>query len=275
MRRELERTPAAGLLRRAPALLRPGKALRARLTLNVGRALDAPAAQLERAAAAVELVHTASLLHDDVIDGGRLRRGAPTFWVAHGVQGAILLGDLMLCRAMALARSTGDPALAEELIERAGDVCRAEVEQELRLRGVRPDWKTSVRLAREKTGALFAFAAVAASGPNSPPRLRAALREAGFLAGTAYQLSDDILDTRAGAATDKTLGQDAARKKVTAHTARRGDTAAIRRAMRRLTRRSAALLSPWPTAARAWRAWLADILEPALRHNAGADGDAS
>ena len=75
-------------------LVANGKMLRGRLGLRVGSATDIPHATLVHAAAAVEMVHAASLLHDDVIDGGHLRRGAPAFWVERGIPGAILLGDI-------------------------------------------------------------------------------------------------------------------------------------------------------------------------------------
>jgi geranylgeranyl pyrophosphate synthase len=253
------------------AFLATGKMLRARATLRLGAATAVPPGTLCRAAAAVELAHAATLLHDDVIDGGRLRRGAPAFWVANGVQAAILVGDLMLCEAFEVLRP-GDPGpLAAALIELTSEVCRAEVEQELVRRGSRADWATGVAFARRKTGSLFAFAALAAAGSDAA--LGPALREAGYLAGTAYQVSDDFLDD-AGDAGDagKTLGSDAARRKITAASAVAGRPADPAAFLGGLRDRSADLLAPWPGVLAAWSAYWDSDLGPAIGRNLAGPG---
>ncbi len=246
-----------------------GKMLRSRLLLRLAPDCGAAPDRAIRAAAAVEMVHAASLLHDDVIDGGRLRRSAPAFWVAHGVSASILVGDLLLCEAIALLRRGGDDDLLGELITLTSAVCRAEVEQELVLRGAAADWDTAVRLARQKTGALFAFAAVAAcESGGTAARLRAALREVGFRAGTAYQLADDVLDAapderRAG----KTLGRDRARRKVTAATARPDAAARVQRLIEAIPGEALRRLDAWPAAAAAWEVYWQDDFLPAAGRN--------
>ena len=261
-------TPLASLPIDAGAVVAGGKMLRGRLALRVGPAAGADPDAFIRAAAAIEMVHGASLLHDDVIDGGRLRRGQPAFWVQFGAQGAILAGDVLLCAALGLLRPLADRSLTDELIAMIAETCAAETEQELIFRGAPVDWDTGVRLARSKTGALFAFVAFAAAAPD--PDLRAALKESGYLAGTAYQLSDDVLDvTGDSSAAGKTLGLDSARLKGTAASACNGEHASIVGHLELLRGRSADLLARWPAVRAAWTTYWNDDLLPAMRRNVG------
>ena len=247
------------------AIFGAGKRLRARLALRTGAAVGMPHAAVA-VAAAVEMVHAASLLHDDVIDGGELRRGAPAFWVAHGVQGAILVGDLVLCSAYDVIRDLDAPAALHALVEHTREMCEAEIEQELIRRGRPADWAAAERAARHKTGALFAFAAYAAAGADGP--LADALREAGYLAGTAYQLSDDVLDQVGDpAAAGKTLGRDAARGKNTAATINGGDPGPALRRIPALREQAERRLADWPDALDAFREYWSLDLQPALDAN--------
>ena len=237
-----------------------GKMLRARLVLRLGAANGVAPATRRAAAAAVEMIHAASLLHDDVIDGGLLRRGMPTFWKAFGTSGAILLGDLLLFKAMHLVRGTGRLDLVGDFIELSGVVCEAEAEQELIRRQKPPTWKQAVSTARRKTGALFACAALAAGRTAAEKQ---ALCEAGYLLGTAYQIADDILDGSANEAqAGKTLGTDRARGKTTA-AVRTPDFA--RRYVETVCRQSAAQLARHPRLAAAWQAYLDDEFLPLIR----------
>jgi len=256
---------AASALRRRAGEFAPyiggGKMLRARLTLRLGAANRIRPAIRRASAAAVEMIHAASLLHDDVIDGGILRRNLPTFWKAFGTSGAILLGDLLMFKAMHLVRTAGATALLGEFIELSGVVCEAEAEQELIRRHRPATWRQAVSTARRKTGALFACAAVTA-GRNTAQK--DALREAGYLLGTAYQIADDILDgchdeRKAG----KTLGTDHARGKATAAAVRPAEAA--RRSINQLCRRSSTLLKPWASLQQAWQAYLNEDFLPIVR----------
>ena len=245
----------ASALRRRAAEFTPfigaGKLLRARLTLRVG-AENAVAPRVRRScAAAVEMIHAASLLHDDVIDGGLLRRGMPTFWKSFSTSGAILLGDLLLFKAMHLVRKTGRLDLVCDFIELAGVVCEAEAEQELIRRQQPATWVQAVSTARRKTGALFACAALSA---GRTPAERKALSEAGYLLGTAYQIADDILDgSHDEAKAGKTLGTDRVRGKATA-AVRSADFA--RRYVEKLCAQSSAQLKRFPRLAAAWQTYL-------------------
>jgi octaprenyl-diphosphate synthase len=240
-----------------------GKMLRAQLTLSLSPANGIDEVAAQHAAAAVEIIHGASLLHDDVIDGGLIRRGAPAFWKKHGVNGAILLGDLLVFEGLNLLIQADRPDLLQELIDMSRLICRSEVEQELLLRGTPGTWEECEQIARAKTGSLFAFAAVAAA--DQSPGQREALREAGFIAGTAYQLVDDILDDSGNEAlSGKTLGKDQERGKTTAITATRNapkDPAAY---VDSLLNTSAVQLAPWPALQAAWSTFLDVTMKPVL-----------
>jgi len=195
-------------------LLEPGKMLRARLAARLLDASLVDESILQAACTATELVHTASLCHDDVVDNSLIRRSLPTLWRSAGASGAILVGDLLLCEAIDVLTDSGDGRLLSPFIRKIAEVVQAEAEQELRWRGNEVDAETCLRLARGKTGPLFAFVASVCGGGDG--KLAGALEEAGYCTGAAYQLSDDLLDVL-GTESDagKTLGTDLARGKHT------------------------------------------------------------
>ena len=247
-------------------LMGQGKMLRSRLIFHVGPAAQIPYRTLVHAAGAVELVHAASLLHDDVIDGGYLRRNAPTFWVERGISGAILVVDMMLFKAVELTCEAGDPRLTPLLVRLTGEVCDAESEQELVLRGKTPSWDNAVRIARRKTGALFAFAAGACGGTDAT--LAATLTEAGYAVGTAYQLADDILDaTGTEQLSGKSMGSDEARGKTTAATLTPAEQADAVQFVEQLCLQAEQALTAWPAMLGAWQSFMNADMRPALRKN--------
>lgn len=237
--------------------------LRAKLTLTVGVATGAQRDDLIRAAAAVEMVHAASLLHDDVVDGGILRRGAPTFWQEKSISGAILLGDLLVCKAVQMLDEIENRRLGGMLVRLAAEMCDAEVEQELVTRGMPGEWEKSVSMIRRKTGSLFAFSAAAADAVSGT---RAdALMEAGYQVGTAFQMADDLMDASGKPERDgKDLGQDAARKKLTSVSAINTETDRSRQCINDLYVSSSELLAPWPAVQAAWNKYLKDDLAPVI-----------
>lgn len=240
-----------------------GKMLRARLALRVGPATGVSYSTILRAAAAVELVHAASLLHDDVIDGGFLRRGAPSFWVDKGIPAAILLGDLLLFKALDLLAPLDDHKLLTTIVRLTGEVCEAESEQELVVRERTSDWGTCVSIARRKTGPLFAFPAFAVAGDD--PDLQDALLEAGYRIGTAYQLADDMLDANGDPnAAGKTLGSDAARAKVTAARVTAPENMQPSQFIADLCGSATSLLAPWPAVQIAMQLYLDRDVRPVL-----------
>ncbi len=240
-----------------------GKMLRVRMIFRVGAEQKVPMENLARVAAAVEMLHAASLLHDDVIDGAVIRRAAPSFWVEKGAAGAILLGDLLVCQAYKLVADVESGRLLAMMIKLASEVCDAEAEQELLLKGKAADWQTCISIARRKTGALFAFAGYASGGRNE--EVSHALMNAGYAVGTAYQLADDILDAYGSEeSAGKTLGSDAASSKITAVSAWRTDGIDPLAYIGDLLDSSTKMLVAWPSVAAAWQEYLDKDLSPVI-----------
>lgn len=254
IREKLADHPLASLMDANGQELVGGKMLRARLLQALASVLGVSEEDTLRMAAAVELVHGASLLHDDVIDGAVLRRGQPSFWKTHGVNGAVLLGDTLVFEALDLLKPVGNAALLPLMVEFGREVCQAEISQELLWRGEAGSWSQCLQIARGKTGALFAFAACAPA--YADPELQQALKEAGYLLGTAYQLYDDLQDE---ASESKTAGTDQARGKITATTVPDApeDLAA---AIRKLLEQSKEGLCPWPQVERVWETYLNETM---------------
>jgi len=195
--------------------LMPGKMLRTRWAARLAESggLRVSPGTIAAACAATEMAHTASLCHDDVIDGGFLRRRQPTLWRVMGPSAAILMGDLLLCEAMDVIGSVENGSLVGPFVAKLQEVCAAELEQDLGSRGKVLQEAACLRLARGKSGPFFAFVGYACSGAQ--PDLRAAIEEAGYQVGTLYQVADDLLDAIGGAAAGKTLGTDAKQRKFT------------------------------------------------------------
>ncbi len=240
-----------------------GKMLRARLCLKVGAVCGTNRDTLNRSAAAVEMIHAASLLHDDVIDESYLRRGAPAFWSKKGVSGAILLGDLLVCKAMLLVSGKNQSRQGGLLVRLSAEMCDAEVEQELISRGTAIDLEKCASLARRKTGSLFAFAACAADACDG---IRAdALMEAGYRIGTAYQLADDLLDASGESVGDgKDLGRDVARGTAMAALKNNNTDVSARLLIAERCRSAAGLLAPWPELKTVFDEYLNDSFAPVV-----------
>lgn len=233
--------------------IKPGKMLRGLLPFYVGVKAGSNIEQLKKSAAAIELIHVASLLHDDVIDNSELRRGAPAFWSAKGVAGAILLGDLLICKSFSLVRDNSENVI-ETLISMTEEVCEAEVEQELVKKGTQPDFDECISIARSKTGSLFAFSAYCCGGDNE--MLCEALKEAGYLLGTAYQLADDVLDATGDPEEfDKPLGNDSADDKFTLATIDDVDVNLVT-LIEKYCEKAEGLLAEWPDVQAGWKSYI-------------------
>lgn len=244
-----------------------GKMLRGRLILQVGAAVGTAADVLDKLAAAVELLHGASLMHDDVVDGGTRRRHAPAVWVSEGTKAAVLLGDLMMAVALTLVQQAGAqhmPVLSRTLV----DMCDAEAEQDFSRNAHLDSWEDCVWIARRKTGSLFGFAATCAAGTDTA--LATALDRAGRDLGTAYQLADDMLDAHINdAPSGKTLGTDAATGKLTAARASAlagVDPAAV---IAGLLANAETVLTAWPDIQHAWNRYAATEIQPVIARFTG------
>ena len=244
--------------------LRGGKMLRTRLAMRLVDRTPCCVEQVRVAAAAVEMVHAASLLHDDVIDGGEVRRGAPAFWRRFGVSGAILAGDLLFCcSAEVFSRVTGGLDLLPRFVRKMRELCEAETEQEMFLRGRELGHDEWLDIARRKTGPLFAFVAEVCGGAD--PGLSAALEEAGYCIGTAYQIADDLIDVAGDSdAAGKTLGNDRLRGKSTIATRAREGLCAARDHVPALCASSLDSLRYWPDAHNAVADFLRCDMQPVL-----------
>ena len=174
-----------------------GKAFRPTLTLLAAEAAGGGAAAALPAAAAVELVHNHSLLHDDVIDGDRLRRHRPTAWAVFGVGPAILAGDAMLTLAFEVLRAAGGPR-AGDALRLLGDAEQALVEGQMADLAFESRDDVSLEqcmsMARAKTAALLgcscALGVLSATGDEDA---LGHARAFGERLGLAFQLIDDIL----------------------------------------------------------------------------------
>ena len=183
-------------------LLLGGKGIRARIVREVGTALAAPEGRLVSAAAAAELLHNASLIHDDVQDGDTVRRGHPTVWATHGVAQAINAGDLLMMVSVAAVDCPEyDPALSWSLARAAMRRSAATVGgQALELAlshhaDIVPSMALYLRAAIGKTGHFFALPVeMAALVAGASPTHAEALGDAALPLGVLYQIADDLID---------------------------------------------------------------------------------
>ncbi|HEV8596318.1 MAG TPA: secondary thiamine-phosphate synthase enzyme YjbQ [Candidatus Dormibacteraeota bacterium] len=173
-----------------------GKRLRPRLvqlTAGIGPRNDPlRAAEL---AAAVELLHNATLIHDDYVDESTHRRGRPTVAAAEGPERAIAVGDYYFAKATRLIAEMGNPGVTSALAEALEAICASQID-DVALRGAYPgDRESYLRVVRGKTASLFA--AACASGAllsDAPVEIVDALRRYGDLLGVAFQMADDMVD---------------------------------------------------------------------------------
>jgi len=244
----------------------PGKMLRSRLAAKLIEA-DLCGEHWPDAAqfsAAIELAHTASLCHDDVIDNADTRRGLASLWKITGASGAVLIGDILLCEAIELVIETNNGKNLTDFLAKLKEVITAEARGELALRGTILDQPTCLDLARGKTGPLFAFVAAVCGRDN--PALSAALSEAGYLIGTAYQLGDDLLDLVGDEqSAGKTLGTDRQRGKFTLADGDEKQRNVLHQEVHRLCETAVDLLTDWPRAQDAVRRYLAEDIQPLFR----------
>ncbi|MEV1025960.1 polyprenyl synthetase family protein [Streptomyces sp. NPDC050264] len=192
-----------------------GKALRARLALAAARCGPEPRRAIT-AAVTVELLHGFSLLHDDIMDGDRTRRGRPAAWVAYGTPAALLAGDALLTLALRVLTDTEDIRAVDACVRVMDDLVRGQSDDLAFENERQVSVAEYVSMAAGKTGALTAAACeLAALLAGAPAAVVEALERFGRHAGIAFQIADDILgiwgDPRR---TGKPVGSDlAARKK--------------------------------------------------------------
>ena len=173
-----------------------GKRLRPRLVqLTAGIGPRTEPLRAAALAAAVELLHNATLIHDDYVDESTHRRGRPTVAAAEGPERAVAVGDYYFAKATRLIAEIGNRSVTSTIAEALEAICASQID-DVALRGAFPgDHDSYLRVVRGKTAALFAAAcASGAQLSEASPEIIDALRRYGDLVGVAFQMADDMVD---------------------------------------------------------------------------------
>lgn len=194
-----------------------GKRIRPALSLLAGGACGTPGPDHEKLGIVLEMIHLATLVHDDIMDGAKLRRSQPTATARWGSALSVLLGDCLFAHALEMAASFDSTWISRKIARASSDVCSGEILQTQRRFDLALTIPEYFRIIRMKTAALFSVATELAAWLNgATEEVQESLRNYGELLGTAYQIYDDCLDLcgeekQAG----KTLGTDLVKGKLT------------------------------------------------------------
>ena len=194
-----------------------GKRLRPVLLLLTCGALGYSGEQRHNLAAVVEFIHTATLLHDDVVDESTLRRGRPTANESFGNPASVLVGDFLYSRAFQMMVDANSMRVMQVLSDATNVIAEGEVLQLMNMHDASLDEEGYLRVIRSKTAKLFeASARLGAILAGSDARIEAACADYGQALGTAFQVIDDVLDYDGNAAEmGKNLGDDLREGKAT------------------------------------------------------------
>jgi octaprenyl-diphosphate synthase len=194
-----------------------GKRIRPLITLAGARMFGYAGDAHERLAAAVEFIHTATLLHDDVVDESAMRRGRPAAHKVWGNKPTILVGDFLFSRAFQLMVSTGHPPVLDMLANASAIISEGEVLQLRATRNLAATEENYLKVITAKTAALFSSAAESGAVlAGATPEQCKALSEYGRDLGIAFQLIDDALDySGRQAVMGKRVGDDFRESKMT------------------------------------------------------------
>ena len=187
-----------------------GKRMRPMLTLACARLLDYPGTRHHKLAASVEFIHTATLLHDDVVDGSDLRRGKRTANMIWGNPATVLVGDFLFSRSFELMVEDGSLKVLKILSHASAVIAEGEVNQLTAQRQVGLGEERYLNIISSKTAALFAAACrIAAVVAERDEATEEALDTYGRNLGIAFQLVDDAIDYASDAETmGKGVGDD-------------------------------------------------------------------
>ena len=194
-----------------------GKRLRPMLTLAAARMLGYAGEYHTHLGAAIEFIHTATLLHDDVVDESAQRRGRPTANLLWDNKSSVLVGDYLFSRAFQLMVDTGNLHVLEILSNASATIAEGEVLQLMAARDLATTEATYLQIVRGKTAALFS-AATQAGGviAGADAAHVRALFDYGDALGISFQIVDDLLDFGGdSAATGKNIGDDFRERKLT------------------------------------------------------------
>jgi octaprenyl-diphosphate synthase len=194
-----------------------GKRLRPALLLLISGALNCQDSRRHALAAVVEFIHTATLLHDDVVDDSKLRRGNPTTNETFGNPASVLVGDFLYSRAFQMMVEAQSMRIMDVLAEATNVIAEGEVQQLMNMHNADLDEAGYVQVIRSKTAKLFeASARCGAILAGADARLEANCADYGQALGTAFQIIDDVLDYAGDAAVmGKSLGDDLREGKAT------------------------------------------------------------
>jgi octaprenyl-diphosphate synthase len=187
-----------------------GKRMRPMLTLACASLLGYPGTRHYKLAAAVEFIHTATLLHDDVVDGSGLRRGRRTANLIWGNPASVLVGDFLFSRAFELMVEDGSLKVLKILSHASAVIAEGEVEQLTAQRRIDTDEELYLSIIEAKTAALFSAACrIAPVIAEADEAKELALERYGKHLGIAFQLVDDVIDYASDASTmGKGVGDD-------------------------------------------------------------------
>ncbi len=194
-----------------------GKRLRPALVLLAGGHFSAMPRKTWELAAIIEFIHTATLLHDDVVDESSMRRGKQTANAVFGNAASVLVGDFLYSRAFQMMVEVGSMPIMKVMAEATNVIAEGEVLQLLNVGNADTDEQAYLRVVRYKTAKLFSAAtqvgAILGGASETDER---ALTDYGMHLGTAFQIIDDVLDYSGIAAeTGKNVGDDLAEGKPT------------------------------------------------------------
>lgn len=194
-----------------------GKRLRPLLTLGAARMFGCAGDDHVKLAATVEFIHTATLLHDDVVDESQRRRGRPTANLLWDNKSSVLVGDYLFSRSFQLMVETGNLRVLDILANASATIAEGEVLQLTAAQDLATDERIYLQVIRGKTAALFAAATeVGGIIAGASDAEVAALRDYGDALGIAFQIVDDILDYGGSDATiGKNTGDDFRERKLT------------------------------------------------------------
>ncbi|MBX5437514.1 MAG: polyprenyl synthetase family protein [Alicyclobacillaceae bacterium] len=172
-----------------------GKRIRPLFALLCGQLGSGNRESVYTVAAALELIHMATLVHDDVIDDASLRRGHPTIRVQYGNRPAMYTGDFLFARAIQLLCTIPDPFVHREMSDAMVHMCEGEIDQVRDFYNWRQNLRTYLRRVERKTALLISVScALGARVAGAPERVVNQVRRFGYYTGMAFQIIDDVLD---------------------------------------------------------------------------------
>ncbi len=194
-----------------------GKRLRPLLVLLAAKACKVDSQQHISLAAVIEFIHTATLLHDDVVDMSSLRRGRPTVNAEWNNPSSVLVGDFIYSRAFQILVTLGDMRIMEIIADTTNRIAEGEVLQLISKNNPNPTEQNYMQVIKNKTAILFQAAGqCGAILSNASAEQELALKKFGMHLGTAFQLIDDVLDYDGDSdSLGKNIGDDLAEGKPT------------------------------------------------------------